>query len=644
MLKWIFNIILFTWVLSAVIAQQVPRTQSSKALKHFNNAKHHYQFLEYNEAAEELFNAIKIDNHFIDAHLLLAELSVGRKDYTQAIESYRTAIRIDSLFFPNATYSLGHIEFLTGLYEESKQHLELFILQGKGSKELTEKAMKILKNCEFAIKAIKNPVPFKPVNLGSNINSTYDEYWPSLTADGQTLVITVLTPIQANGGFFQARKQEDFFISFWEKGEWTKVKNIGKPLNSNQNEGAQSLSADGHYMFFTACNREGGFGSCDIYYSMRTPKGWSVSVNIGGPINSGSWESQPSISPDGRTLYFASNRPGGKGKMDIWKSTVTKDNYWGEPENLGDNINTPGDEMSPFIHNDNQTLYFSSNGQVGMGGYDLFITKLDKTGNWSAPKNLGYPINTHGDELGLIVNSKGNEAYYSSDRLNNAGKDIFKFDLYNEVRPLEVTYLKGTVYDKDIRNPLVAKFELISLASKEIVMQAFSDQVGEFLVCIPTNMDYALNVSKDGYLFYSDNFSLKGVREITNPFIKDIPLQPLKAGEKVILRNIFYETDSFALKSESEAELDKIIEFLNKNPGIKVEISGHTDNVGSIEYNLTLSENRAKTVYQYLIRNYIIQDRLRYKGYGMSKPLTSNKTEEGRAMNRRTELKILEKK
>lgn len=633
----------FAGLLSAVVAQQVPRTHSGKALKHYNKARTHYQFFDYNLAASELFNAIKTDNQFIDAHLLLAELSVDRKDYTQAIESYRTTIGIDPFFFPNATYSLGHIEFLTGLYKESKEHLELFLKEGKGSKNLEEKARKELKNCEFALKAIENPVPFNPLNLGPNINSNYDEYWPSLTADGHTLVITVLVPIQAESSFQPTRKQEDFYISHWENGEWTKVENIGRPLNSNQNEGAQSLSSDGHYMFFTACKRKDGFGSCDIYYSMKIPKGWSPPINMGRPVNSGSWESQPSISPDGRTLYFASNRPGGKGKKDIWKSTVTKDEHWGEPENLGDKINTPGDEMSPFIHNDNQTLYFSSNGQVGMGGFDLFISKLDKSGNWNTPKNLGYPINTHGDELGLIVNAKGNKAYFSSNRLSDAGKDIFQFDLYDEVRPLEVTYMKGTVYEEDTKKPLTAKFELISLASKEVIMQAFSDQSGEFLVNIPTNMNYALNVSKEGYLFYSDHFSLKGVREITDPFLKDIPLKFLKPGETVILRNIFYETDLFALKSESAAELNKIIEFLNANPGIRIEISGHTDNVGNIEYNQKLSENRAKTVYQYLEQNKIGKERLAYKGYGMSIPVTNNDTEEGRAMNRRTELKILER-
>jgi hypothetical protein len=385
-------------------------------------------------------------------------------------------------------------------------------------------------HCEFSIEAMNNPVPFNPVNLGPSINSSYDEYWPSITADGLTLVVTVQIPKTRGIEEFSRNMQEDFFISTWENGKWTPKKSMGNPINTDLNEGAQSLSADGHFMFFTACNRPDGLGSCDIYFSVWTGDRWSPPRNIGKPINSAHWDAQPSISPDGRTIYFCSRRPGGKGKIDLWQSTVTEDGYWGEPENLGDQINTPGDEMSPFIHADNQTLYFSSNGLHGLGDFDLFISRKSEAGEWGPAKNLGYPINSYFEEIGLIVNAKGNKAYYSSTRMSNSGKDIFEFELYDEVRPGNVTYMKGSVFDKETSKPLVAKFELIDLITKKIVMQAFSDPRGEFLVCIPTNQDYALNVSRDGYLFYSDNFSLKDIREITDPFLKDVPLQPLKTG------------------------------------------------------------------------------------------------------------------
>ena len=593
-----------------MVAQNIPRTSSNKALKHYNDGKQHYGFYAFDDAISELRQAIKTDSEFIDAHLLLAEICFDVKNYPLAIESYRNVVRIDVDFFPMAMFNLAHLERLSGFYESAKDHFEQFLAMDSGNEKRRAEAVMGINNCEFSIEALKNPVPFNPKNLGSAINSEYDEYWPSITADGLTLVVTVQIPKKTRSTGMGLNMQEDFFISRYENGQWLPKKNMGKPINSELNEGAQSLSADGHFMFYTACNRPDGLGSCDIYYSSWLGDGWSLPRNIGKPINTSSWDAHPSISPDGKTLYFCSRRPGGKGSIDLWRSTLTEDGYWGEAENLGDKINTPGDEMSPFIHPDNQTLYFSSNGLPGLGDFDLFVTRMNGKGEWEEPKNLGFPINTHGEEMGLIVNAKGNKAYFSSTRLTNAGKDIFEF-------------------------------ELISLLSKEIIMEAYSDPRGEFLVCIPTNQDYALNVSREGYLFYSDNFSLSGMREITDPFLKDVPLQPIMTGKSIILKNIFYETDSYFLLPKSEAELDKVIQFLEKNPDIRVEISGHTDNVGTAEYNQTLSENRAKSVYKYLVDHQIDPGRLVFRGYGLSRPIDSNESDAGRAMNRRTELKIL---
>jgi len=641
MIRHLFILFVCLFFVTVSDAQYYPRTSSNKALKHFNNGKQHYEFFAMHEAISELKLAVEIDSNFIDAQLLLAEVSSDVKDYPLAIKSYKRVIDIDQHFFPNAMYNLAQLERLSGLYKEAKGHYERFIGREGISEERKEKVMKDIIHCEFSIEATNNPVPFKPVNLGPAINSSFDEYWPSITADGLTLVVTVQIPKTRGINEFSRNMQEDFFISRWENGKWTPRKSMGKPINSELNEGAQSLSADGHFMFFTACNRPDGLGSCDIYYSTWLGDQWSFPRNIAKPINSAQWDAQPSISPDGKTIYFCSRRPGGKGKIDLWQSTLTEDGYWGEPENLGDLINTEDDEMSPFIHPDNQTLYFSSNGLPGLGNFDLFVSRKDESGKWGAPKNLGYPINSYFEEVGLIVNANGDKAYYSSTRMTNSGKDIFEFELYNEVRPGNVTYMKGSVFDKETLKPLIAKFELIDLATKKIAMEAFSDPLGEFLVCIPTNQDYALNVSKDGYLFYSDNFSLKGIREITDPFLKDVPLQPLKTGKKIILKNIFYETDSYKLLPKSEAELDKVIQFLEKNPEIRIEISGHTDNVGTPEYNQVLSENRARSVYQYLIDQQIDTVRLVFKGYGLARPIDTNESNEGRAQNRRTELKIL---
>ena len=277
-----------------------------------------------------------------------------------------------------------------------------------------------------------------------------------------------------------------------------------------------------------------------------------------------------------------------------------------------------------------------------MGGLDLYKVTKNNDGVWSEAKNLGYPINTVFDEIGLIVNAKGNTAFFSSDRLREQGRDIFEFELYKEARPQPVSYLKGKVFDIKTNNNLSAHFDLIDIETNISIMQAESDlNTGEFLVCIPTDHDYALNVSKEGYLFYSDNFSLKGIFEVSEPYIKDVGLKPIKVGEKIILKNIFYETDSYQLANTSIAELNKLFEFLENNSSLKIEISGHTDNVGTSKYNLELSENRAKSVFDYLIKAGINSDRLEYKGYGELQTVSSNETEKGRAENRRTEIKIL---
>ncbi|NQV03656.1 MAG: OmpA family protein, partial [Bacteroidia bacterium] len=352
---------------------------------------------------------------------------------------------------------------------------------------------------------------------------------------------------------------------------------------------------------------------------------------------------QPSFSSDGKTLYFASKRSGGKGSSDIWKSELLPTGDWTPPANLGDSVNTTGEEQNPFIHPDDQTLYFASKGHEGMGGLDLFFTRRNPDDSWQAPVNLGYPINTHADEITLIVNSTGDVAYISSDKFGGKGRqDIYSFPLYKEAQPNPVTYLKGIVFDKESGNRLQAYFELTNLERNEVAVQSTSDPIdGSFLVCLSTNRDYALNVSREGYLFYSDNFSLTGIRDQAKPFLKNIPLQPIKVGETVVLKNIFFDTDKYDLKPISYIELEKLLQLLKTNPSIKIEISGHTDIRGSEEHNLELSKNRAKAVLEFLVNNGISYDRLTYDGYGFSMPIDTNETEEGRANNRRTEFRIV---
>jgi len=623
----------------ALVAQDKPATNSKRAIEVYNRGLQQYSLHNFDLAEKLLLEAIKADPRFIDAYLMLAEVYEDSKQPLKAIEAYHNALAIRKDYYPNGIIRLGNLEYSEGRYAEALESYTLYLSLNTGNLTQEEKARKGIVRCDFSLDAMKHPVDFRPVNLGPDVNSANDEYWPCLSADEQTLVITRL--IRSDD--FMKKVQEDFFISHRVDSGWGMMQNAGNPLNTADNEGAQTLSGDGRYMIFTACNRSDGLGRCDLYWSKKQGDKWSEPMNLGKPVNTSVRETQPSITPDGRTLYFSSDRPGGKGQHDIWVSHRVDEDQWSPPENLGDSINTSGIEMSPFIHADNQSLYFSSDELIGLGGYDIFVSRRDSSGNWQKPENLGYPINTNRDEIGLIVNARGDLAYFASNVDKSKGKDIFVFEMPVQKRPDMVTYMKGRVFDAVSSQLLGARFELIDLGNGKELFQSSSDSItGEFIVSIPVNHNYLLNVSRKGYLFYSGNFSLRGIFLADKPFLKDIPLEPIQIGKSIVLNNVFYETDSFALKKQSEIELNKVVRFLMVNPNVRIEISGHTDNTGNADYNQELSENRARTVADYIIAASIPADRVVHRGYGMKFPVTSNDLEEGRAQNRRTELKIIE--
>jgi outer membrane protein OmpA-like peptidoglycan-associated protein len=636
------SVLFFTGLMQVCSQPDEYSTKSIKAIGLYEEAERCFNLKDYQCVLERIQNAIDIDKNFIEAYLLLIDMYDETGDKEKEIKYCYISLSIDSKKYPLVYYYLALALYQTAKYSDALTNANTFLSLNKFTANQKKYLQHVMINCEFALKAIQHPVTFSPVNLGDSINTKYDEYWPSISADEQTLVFTRLIPRNENYEISNINRQEDFFESVNVNGVWQGAKPLGPPINTPGNEGAQSLSADGQKMYFTACDRPDGMGKCDIYFSYKKGDTWSNPVNLGPPVNTEYSEKQPSISSDGKTLYYVSNNPKGKGKYDIWMSTLSSDGTWTEPVNLGDSVNTPYDEQSPFIHPDNKTLYFASDGWPGMGGLDVFYTRRKSDNTWSTPVNLGYPINTNSDEMGLVLNAKGNHAYYSSGRTAEKGKDIYEFELYEEARPQPVSYMKGKVYDSETKAPLRAKFELIDLQTSKTISEEYSSKYnGEFLVCIPTERDYALNVSKKGYLFFSENFTLSGIHEETKPFLKDVPLQQLKAGNKIILKNIFFETNSYELKAESTAELDKVVQFLNDNPSLKVEISGHTDNTGTNAFNQILSENRAKAVAEYLIKKGIPQIRLTSKGYGRTVPVADNNTDEGRAQNRRTEFKII---
>ncbi len=390
-------------------------------------------------------------------------------------------------------------------------------------------------------------------------------------------------------------------------------------------------------MYYTVCR-----GNCNIFFSQKEDGKWGRPQKLPAPLNLDQFsEKQPSISPDGKTLYFVSNRTKGKGGYDIWRSHKTDDYMWSEPENLGDSINTPYNEQSPFIHFDNQTLYFSSAGHAGMGGLDIYMSQMLNDSTWSTPVNLGYPINTHRDEDGLIVNASGTMAYFSSDINPESGRDIYKFELPQEVRPIPSSYISGTITDIRSGWPLRAEYSLVDIDTEQTIMSNKASEDGTFFLCIPTNRNYGFFAFETGYLYHSEHFNLVGIHTADKPYRKNIELSPIRIGETMIMRNIFFETALYDLKPESVTELSKLFDLLSLSPTMKIEVGGHTDNVGTTEYNLSLSENRAKTVAQYLIEKGADPNRITWKGYGFTKPIGDNSTEEGRAKNRRTEIRVI---
>ncbi len=629
----IFPVLLSFLPVFAFSQERQYSTTNSSAIKYFALAKQSLDGNLYDDAVAQLKKAIETDDKFVEAHFVLGDVYRLMKQHQPAVEQYLKVIALNPDFSHAVYLKIGDEEISTAHYEDAQQHLEKYLTYPDVTTQNNFHAQKLITDCKFSINAIQHPVPFKPVNMGPEINTADDEYLPTAKADESTLIFTR-----------KINHNEDFYKSVKVDGKWQTATYLSNQINTPQfNEGSESISQDGKILFFSGCNRPDGLGHCDIYISEKKGDDWGKPFDLPPPVNTPGWESQPSISADGRTLYFVSNRKGGYGGYDIWKSTLT-DKGWGEPENLGPNINTAYDEQSPFIHPDDSTFYFCSNGWPGLGGQDLFVSRLGKDGKWQKPENLGYPINSSGDERGLSLTASGEYAFFSSNNLGGyGGYDIYTFDLPANVRPHTVTYVKGTVSDAKTKLPLEAAVEIIDLEKNVPVYQDYSDaDQGDFLATLTSGKNYGLNISRAGYLFYSENFSLVG-HEAKNPFNITVLLEPIEVGNKVVLNNIFFDSNKFDLKTESLAELDKLAEFMTLNPTLHIEISGHTDNVGNNQANQVLSENRAKSVYQYLVSNKIDASRLVFKGYGETQPVAPNDSEEGRKKNRRTEFKIIAK-
>ncbi len=618
-------------------------SNSRRARRAYQRAEDAWRLYEQTVAVAELKQALTHDPEFIEAQLLLAEIYYQNEEYALSIDPLEKAIMIDEGFFPMARYYLARSWFYTASYREALNSFEKIVRDEQLSEQFINSSNMYIESSRFALIALENPVPYDPKNPGPAINSEYAEYSPALTADEQTLIFTRKKPLKGHWSGSDDYYHEDFYISYFQDGQWQEALNLGPPLNTDGNEGAQTITADGRHLYFTACNRPDGIGRCDIYYAERIGGQWTKPLNLGRPVNSTAWDSQPSVSADGKTLYFTSGRSGNTGTTDIWKTTMDGEGIWNEPVNMGLVINTSGRELSPFIHPDNQTLYFASDGHPGMGGLDIFVSRRQEDGSWGEPVNLGYPVNTHRDEFAMIVGASGENAWFASEKEGGFGQsDLYFFELYAEVRPKPVSYMKGVVFDAETNDPLKADFELTDLDSGTQIASAASDPIdGTFLVAVPTEKNLGLHVIKENYLFFSEYFSYGETRTAVEPYERNIPLQSISEGSRVVLRNVFFDTDSYTLKPSSIHELERLRDLLRNNPGLYIEIGGHTDSTGSFEYNLKLSEKRAQSVYEYLTDEGISKERLHYEGYADTQPIDTNQTEEGRANNRRTEFRVL---
>ncbi len=616
------------------------RTVSAKILSTYDYAFRSASTNEFSEAKKSLLRILEKEPTFLDARMLLGDVYYQQGKYAEAETQYEYILKTAPSYNHKVYYNLAIAEKKSKKYGEATAHLKDF-LNTDPSEKIKLRAKGHLKSAEFLAYAIANPVPFKPENLGPAINTANQEYLPAFTADGETLIFTR-----------NERRMEDFYSCKKDaEGNWMTATPMHS-INSDENEGAQTITADGKLLVFTVCDRKGNIGGCDLYSSTLENGVYTSPELLPEGINTRHWESQASLTPNGDALYFASTRSAGYGKSDVFVS-YRINGKWTSPRNLGATINTPDDDDAPFIHADGQTLYFTSKGHPGMGGKDLFYSRWDvEKAGWGKPTNMGIPINTEKDEATLVISLDGKTAYFASDRDDfeeaQGGVDLYKFDLYEEAQPKKVTYVKALVTDANTGKTLETEVEITDLTRNLPYFNAKTDADGTFLIVMGVGKNYGLSVNKDGYLFYSDNFALENAPKDNEPFLLEISLTPIpqptttlaEVNEPVILKNVFFESGSAELLPTSLTELNRLKKLLEDNVQLKIQINGHTDDVGSESDNLTLSTARAKSVYDWLIEQEISISRLKYQGFGESQPITSTENSEDRRTNRRTEFVI----
>ncbi len=595
---------------------------------------------------------------------------------TKSLTYLEKAQKLDPAVDPQLLYYLGRAYHLNMQWDKAIDSFNQFLklLNGNDIKELNalgDEVKRKIEECENGKELEKNPARVFIDNVGPEINTKYPDYGAVISADESVMIFTSRRDNTTGGGIAPELNEyfEDIYISNKKEGKWSTAVNIGPPINTKGHDATAGLSPDGQTLYVYIDDR----GDGNIYECHLKGANWSKPEKMNKNIDSDAHESTASISFDERTLFFVSDRKGGLGDKDIYYSKKDEKGRWGKAVNVGAPINTPYGEEGVFIHPDGKTMYFSSRGHNSMGGYDVFKSTL-VNGQWTEPVNLGYPINTPDDDVFFVISASGKHGYYASFNPSGYGElDNYmitflgdeKIPVLNtednllasaaepikerviappvEIRSAQITLLKGVVTDEKTNQPIEASIELVDNGKNEVIANFNSNSIsGKYLVSLPSGKNYGIAVKAEGYLFHSENVDIPASAAYQE-IVRDIALKKFDVGTKIILNNIFFDFDKATLRSESTNELERLTKMLNDMPNLKIEISGHTDNKGSANYNQVLSESRSKSVVDYLISKGIQADRLAFKGYGLTQPIASNDTEEGRQQNRRTEFKITSK-
>jgi outer membrane protein OmpA-like peptidoglycan-associated protein/tetratricopeptide (TPR) repeat protein len=638
-------IVLIATLLSVKTGAQnliIPEDINKKSLKYYEDGLAAVKIKRFDEALILFNKSLEKASDFNAARIMKASVLFETKSFEQAEKEFLTVMSSGQDFPDKVFYTIGLIQWKLDKFGLASENFKKYLKCENIPDILRTKAAKYYNQSVFAEKAVANPLPFEPVNVGDKINTGVNEYLPSITADGKTMVFTR-----------RVGSSEFLFETKLIDGEWSDPRSIDE-INQYMESGAHSLSADGKFLVFTSCERQDGYGSCDLYYSANRRGTWTRPRNMGKVINSAAWDSQPSLTENGRTLYFSSNRQGTLGGKDIWVARRNSQGRWTYPVNLGETINSQGDEKAPFIHFDATTLYFMSNYHQGMGDFDLFKSSLSEKMKWSTPENLGYPINTKYHDGTFCVDISGKSGFMTSDRHHKKDltkdkkakveTDIYSFEMPPVIAPNASTFLEVTVIDKLSKEPIQAGVNVYRNDTEHSIFRGHTDEEGETLVVLPLKADYAISITADGYAFFSSRVNLLHYDSSEPVKLKVELWKPEETEETpIVLENVLFESGSDRLQPNSQQEISQLYDLLVGQPLIFIEIRGHTDNVGRPEDNLLLSESRAKRVYDVLIKMGIEENRLSFHGFGESKPIAENSSEEGRTLNRRTEFVILKK-